>query len=688
MKIRNARLLAAETQVQLQYDRPITSIGAAMTLPAAVADLMDWITDSRKFVSQQHADWQQVMDDFTISAKRTGPRLASHVETFTLEVENLFPMLIVPVVPVAPASLLGSFLRKLLPCKVADTMTYSATTLLEKLILPPVGQKRVESRFRIAEDVRAGIRILLEQLEPRLGSDAAILAAWRDLCTSADNVKTSVDVVAFRRDTLVAIAQRRNLDVLGPFGLFSDLSRLIGNSLNAVQEELDREAGIDHIPAFSMDTSKEPLWRRLQLCDNVLTRMPDRGDCIIWLRLEPATLPRNEVSHGQVTFYNAQLLTSAIGHPEAAGRFSVPPTELLNLTSREATPLRQGEFAWDSDWRQAYARVELPDIEVHAAESSARSMVEALKAANHPAKNTWLITNGAVGFLDGKPFTLLQWGPKDDAVDMYYPDQDRFAFDIEQMTPNRRTLDATTLHDLEDVVALNATLALAADEGARATVVAAVRAIEHVNAWTTAGKQDWADFATHYFKKAQSRSRILHLINSFSILAIKHCVGELGPDPKKKRRISEIRLEIEGSIGPHLAYDRIKAAGHIAELRKVYADADHRLARGLGEVEGVLSTPGTMRRHLESEGETFDRQLGRLKRLRNCAVHGGPVSEAGCESVSKFALTLAYRCMDESMRALLTGESIQDHMRNYRTDSLARYNRIISTGPIEDFFTN
>jgi hypothetical protein len=35
--------------------------------------------------------------------------------------------------------------------------------------------------------------------------------------------------------------------------------------------------------------------------------------------------------------------------------------------------------------------------------------------------------------------------------------------------------------------------------------MAAVRAIEHVSVWTTAGGKHWADFAASYFKKAQAR---------------------------------------------------------------------------------------------------------------------------------------------------------------------------------------
>jgi 2-keto-4-pentenoate hydratase/2-oxohepta-3-ene-1,7-dioic acid hydratase in catechol pathway len=48
-----------ELSVQLQFKEPITSSGAIMTLPAATADLTDWVADRRKFLSIQFDDSMQ-----------------------------------------------------------------------------------------------------------------------------------------------------------------------------------------------------------------------------------------------------------------------------------------------------------------------------------------------------------------------------------------------------------------------------------------------------------------------------------------------------------------------------------------------------------------------------------------------------------------------------------------------------
>jgi hypothetical protein len=56
-------------------DTPITASGAVMTLPAAAADLRDWIADERDFRSMHGADWLQVIDDFREGLKASGPKL-------------------------------------------------------------------------------------------------------------------------------------------------------------------------------------------------------------------------------------------------------------------------------------------------------------------------------------------------------------------------------------------------------------------------------------------------------------------------------------------------------------------------------------------------------------------------------------------------------------------------------------
>jgi hypothetical protein len=108
----------------------------------------------------------------------------------------------------------------------------------------------------------------------------------------------------------------------------------------------------------------------------------------VWLRLAPISLPQWEVTHGQVTFYNADYLSSFIGHPELADRFTVAPTEVLD-PSVDPPILVHDEVEWEPNYHMAYARVLLPDTVVHTAPDKARALVEALKSIHHANPDTW-----------------------------------------------------------------------------------------------------------------------------------------------------------------------------------------------------------------------------------------------------------------------------------------------------------
>jgi hypothetical protein len=136
-----------------------------------------------------------------------------------------------------------------LPRSLSDRIAQTIDSVLLKLV-PRTPVSEVTREYSIDELVRGDILRHLEQLDTELATKPPIIEAWRDLLSSAGNVKRTIEEVAFRRDTLYAIAHRRSLDVTGPFGVFADLRRLITDVPTAVQEELDAEAGHDHVPTF------------------------------------------------------------------------------------------------------------------------------------------------------------------------------------------------------------------------------------------------------------------------------------------------------------------------------------------------------------------------------------------------------------------------------------------------------
>jgi hypothetical protein len=589
--IRQHERLVEELDVQLGFKDPITTSGSVMTPSAATMDLRDWMADQRKFLSVQYDDWMQVIGDFRDSLAASGPKLVKVVDATTTQIESLLPELFSPKDPERVVSAIGSFLQKVMPCWVSNQIARPIDSLLQQLV-PRGAATEVTRSYAISDAVRADILRHLARLESELGTEAAIIAAWRDLVSSAEKVKRSVEEVSFRRDTLFAIAQHRNLDVVGSFGVFEGVRQVLTDVADAVQEELDRMAGVEHEPTFppSWEPSGVPTWKRVQLCEQVLTREPYRGDCIVWLRLAPTSLPQYEVTHGQVTFYNSSYLSAFIGQPELADRFQVPPMEVLTPPPPETAPiLREGEVEWEDDWNMAYARVVLPGIEVHTAEAKARALVEGLRAVNHATKDTWRLLNGSILFIDGERRSLFSWGPKEDIPEPYYPQNDWMGRDIGRMLRGNRSLDSQSIHDLQDAIGMSTTLKIAADESPQATVMAAVRAIEHVNAWTTGGVQIWADFVSDYFKKAQSRVRVVQFISYFTKAAIDD-VPDRRPGAPAQSELFEIRSKLEGFEWPHEVFHVRGAADHVVALKRIYAD--HWLVRGLGELEAILATPG------------------------------------------------------------------------------------------------
>lgn len=137
-------------------------------------------------------------------------------------------------------------------------------------------------------------------------------------------------------------------------------------------------------------------------------------------------------------------------------------------------------------------------------------------------------------------------------------------------------------------------------------------------------------------------------------------------------RAADPIFDVRGSV------DHVQA---VAELYK-----NHWLARDLNALTAALHTREGVRRQLNQHASNFDIYLRRLKRLRNAAIHGGPVTEKTCLSTAPFASALAHRGLNESIRALLAGRDIAEHIAEYRSDQHSRWERANSTGEIDALF--
>lgn len=629
-----------ELYVRLENDKPLTSSGAVLTLPAALTDLRGWILDHRIYLPVQYRDWNQVLSDFRSSVDHAGSAFmksaSENLPKILEQLDNLF-------VPVGPG------------------------------------------RWDIDSTVRADVAALLADFEIELYSSDALVACWRDLVANCRDASRQCDEVSGTRDTLWALSNRRNLD-LGRAGVFDHLASVITDNPDAVHTELDIAACTPHQPRPLTD---QPTGvsdsERLAMCETVLSREVERGDCTVWFRLAPASLPRYELGHGQVTFYNASYLSSALRDPtNAEALFTMVPTEVI-VSEGFSPVLAKGEVLWEDDWNMVYARVCLGNHEIHKAVETARTLVKALIAVNHPTQGTWKLLCGSLGFVDGKWASLFGWGPKNHPDDdMYYPQNDWMDRDIELMTRHGRSLTAQSMHDLHDALSMSTALKAATSDSPHTVAMAAVRAIEHVNSWVTRGDKTWVAFANYYLREWQSRVWFVRQIGrTMSAAMYMRSDPSIDLDVRAELQQLETGLRRYQRSG-HEIFDVRKSADYVDRVAALLED--HWLARDLNALAAQMLTPVRRYGHLKELGLRFDAQLHRLSRLRNAAIHGGPISDDASASVEAFASVLAHRCLDEAIHALLSGRTVAQHLVEFRETERDRWKRVRSGEGIDALF--
>lgn len=589
---------------------------AEMTLTAAVVELLAWVDDRRQFITAQHNDWQSMLTDVRSAYSASGPKLQRVVDPAYCSVESHF--------------------GQLFTCSAGAG-----------------GNNEVGIDEKIRESLRRDAVVLRE----RLRSDDAIDSAWIDLHQACVSRTQGVEDIEFKRKTLWAIAEARHQNTDSRFGLGRQLSELMqGNPLLAFGTHTGGNGAV---------------WQRSQQCQKFLRRPPAKADCVVWLRLEPAFMHEFEVTHGQVTFYSAQLLAACVGHPELAGNFTLVPHEVLDLPVDIQEDERR---AWAEDPGLTYARVLLPDTVVHLARKQASTLVSALVQISDPHPGTWIQLDGSMLFVDGTLRTW-EWGPKARRRDysrLY--SRDAVARQIQLMAQTSQSLSIETTEQLAAALALSNALTRARDDGPEATVMAAVRAIEHVNAWAVGSRSDWAQFARKYFKQATSRAQLVAFLAEFTSVASTN-VPDSSPDaPPPPEKLDDIKEELWTTSADVDYFDVSGAIAHLPRLREIYQR--HWLRRALADMEAVFRSGESVVARLDVYDRRFDIHLSRLKRIRNAAIHGGPVTPDACESIATFAYHLGHYCLNQVIEAHLTATDVATYVKGFRTREQERRQKV------------
>jgi hypothetical protein len=104
------------------------------------------------------------------------------------------------------------------------------------------------------------------------------------------------------------------------------------------------------------------------------------------------------------------------------------------------------------------------------------------------------------------------------------------------------------------------------------------------------------------------------------------------------------------------------------------AGPDRRVANGiLKGLRQIGRRPGQLR-------------VNRLRRSRNAATHGGPLSEAACGTIAELATMLALQALNTTIWATVTGQQVDAYATSQRDDYHRRTLRLTQGGDLTNLF--
>jgi hypothetical protein len=623
-----------------------------MSLPAVTDEIVEAATDARQHTNQQRYDWKSRARDLDDARTWLGPQLLAQVEPAASEVSKAI---------------------------TNDLLTAKAS-----------------GKFGLDDSKRPHVLAKAQALAALLQRDDAISAAWRDLvaaCQSSDHSLYPTERVKFLRDAVVSLCARRQQD-LGPFGsLHTAVAVLLGSALDVrraqfILKDIESMGGFE----IGRDSDLAPDALEYLAARSVAAPSPD-GDYVVWFRMAPAFVKGGpSASHGDVTFYQATRLASALTEPDVVREmFDVVPEELL------IEEIRQFQASTDNgpsdtrgfEWRDpalVYARVEVHGVKRHLAVTRARALLDAILKVNGTPEDAWKVLRGNLLFGEAERFHYpsIEWGPKGsrDFGQLYY-ENDHFTDSLKEMTVDGHVITAESALALAPVLRLQTELLDVPPSDSEAAVRAAVRAIEHCNTWTTGGALDWAAFIEEYLLDVYTVEAFAHRAVTNAFDAAVRYLPDHSPGAPAQPDLDAIRADITTNDWGNRII-RSKTVAHTSALRRIYTD--HWLGRRVAELDDTLASAGTLAAAFQEEQSRVNARVDRLRRSRNAAIHGGPLSVAACESIADFARHIATMALNNVIRATVDNETVDAHTKARRDEYHQRSENLMSSGDLEYLF--
>ncbi len=108
--------------------------------------------------------------------------------------------------------------------------------------------------------------------------------------------------------------------------------------------------------------------------------------------------------------------------------------------------------------------------------------------------------------------------------------------------------------------------------------------------------------------------------------------------------------------------------------------------RRLAEVDDFLASGAAMTAAFAVEKQRVDARVKRLKRSRNATIHGGPVSEAACGTITDFAKTLAQQALNNTIWAFVIGQQVDSYAMSRRHEYRQRILKLSQGGDLANLF--
>lgn len=556
---------------------------------------------------------------------------------------------------------------------------------------------RPNARPRLDDTKRPVVAAQTNVLAAVLDSDDVLVAAWRDLvaaCQDIDHVRYPSERIAFLRDTLVGLSDSRKQDR----GFFSPMSTavqvLIGNAMSVRQAQamvgdpVDTSTPFD--PNASVNLTED---ERADLAARYILKRRPAGNYAVWFRLSPGYLrPNPSVTHGDITFYDAQALASLLAYPDRAREmFDVTPEELLTDEIRDLQKKWtdvDDHLGFQADPGLVYARVRVHDVGGRRAIETARMHLDALLGVVTVHEHMWKVLGGHLMYDTDNPQRnplLPRWGLKQPRPEPTYYQNDHFATDLAEFTAKGHLITAEVAIQLRSPLRLMSSLTDARQIDSEAIVMAAVRAIEHCNTWTTpTGGHRWYGFVDEYLVDEYTLSAFAHRVVVDVFNAAEGYLPDSTPGAVTPPELKAIREDIiVNDWGT--AIDRSKAVAHVAALRRIYAN--HWLARRLAETDDIISSGTALGVAFANEQTRVEARVKRLTRSRNAAIHGGPLSELACATIADFATAVAQSALHNNIRAIVDGHQADVHATSRRDEHRQRIENLEQGGDLSNLFT-